>query len=86
MGIDIPHLSTHMEMSEGKLFNLWWPQREDTRAKTRKALVIPESLRVEILKANHDDLLSGHLGFDRTYQKMKEKYWWPSMRKEIASW
>ena len=64
-----------MVLENDQLFYLWWPQRNDSRGNTRKLLVIPEVLKEEITKANHDDILSGHLGFNRTYTKMKEKYW-----------
>src|ERR1700761_5471757 len=56
------------------------------RSNTRQLLVIPEVLRGDFTKANHDVLLSGHLGFNRTYTKMREKYWWPGMYCTVKRW
>ena len=42
---------------------------------TAKLLVIPSSLKEEILIACHDHPLSGHLGFDKTLHKIQDRYW-----------
>ena len=31
----------------------------------------------------HDHPISAHFGFERTYQKAKERFYWPNMRKDI---
>ena len=46
-------------------------------------LVIPESLKDEILKNYHDDAFSGHLGAAKTNAKIQEKYWWARMYYDI---
>jgi hypothetical protein len=48
--------------------------------------VIPASLTYEILKANHDDPVAGHLAFKRTFHKIRERYWWKDMKKDIQHW
>jgi len=40
-------------------------------------------MRAEILVAYHDDPISGHLGFDRTYSKLRTRHYWPSMRTDV---
>ena len=42
-------------------------------------LVIPASMRNEILQSCHDDPLSGHLGFKKTYNKLRERLHWKNM-------
>lgn len=42
-------------------------------------LVIPETLKEEILEACHEDVFSGHFGFARTYAKIRLNYFWPSL-------
>jgi hypothetical protein len=71
---------------EGRLFRQWWPQRAGQRDNTRQQLVVPEPLRKEILRSCHDDLLGGHLGFDKVYGKIREHYWWPSMYADTKEW
>ena len=47
-------------------------------------LVLPERLRVAVKTALHDD--SGHLGFERTLQTIRERFYWPRMFQEIKAW
>ena len=49
-------------------------------------LVLPKSLREEVLNAHHDDLLGGHCGYLKTYHKIAQWYWWPKMSREIKEW
>ena len=50
-------------------------------------LVVPESMRNEILSAHHDDLVGGnHLGMHRTYQKLLPKYYWEGMYTDCRNW
>ena len=49
-------------------------------------VVLPLSLRPLILKEFHDELTSGHLAFLRTYLKIKNHYYWPTMRKDIKEY
>ena len=72
-------LSAQMCMWQRLLYHLWWPQRKDIRSSTRRQLAVPQVLRQEIMRLQHDELLSGHLGFNKTYERMREKYWWPNM-------
>lgn len=51
-------------------------------------LVIPKHLRGDILKSLHDAPTAGHLGFAKTYDKIRRKYYWPglygSIRRYVA--
>ena len=49
-------------------------------------LVLPLSLREEVMEAFHDDLLGGHCGYFKTAQKVAQWYWWPRMNKDIKKW
>lgn len=39
-----------------------------------------------ILKEYHDSKLAGHLGFNRTYSKIKERYYWSTMKQDIRKY
>ncbi|KAL8134961.1 hypothetical protein AgCh_009829 [Apium graveolens] len=43
-------------------------------------------LKHEILQEAHNSRFSIHPGSTKMYQDLKESYWWPSMKKEIAEW
>ena len=44
-------------------------------------LYIPEHLRDSVVKQYHDR--NGQIGSDKTYDTMKQKYYWPNMYKEV---
>ncbi|UYV79319.1 RRM1 [Cordylochernes scorpioides] len=46
-------------------------------------LVIPKHLRLELLKSLHDAPTAGHLGISKTYERVKNKYFWPGLLRDI---
>ena len=46
---------------------------DESTKNVRLQLVLPKSLRYEILTWAHDDVTGGHFGIKKTYQKMQEK-------------
>ena len=66
------------------LYHLYYPRGKGHRAdRLLKQLVIPASLRNDILEAYHDALTGGHQGVERTYQTIRQKYFWTTMYKDI---
>ncbi|UYV75173.1 hypothetical protein LAZ67_12002747, partial [Cordylochernes scorpioides] len=47
-------------------------------------LVIPENKKREIMKEYHNHMSNGHLGVARTMYRIKSKYFWPSMLKDVS--
>ena len=43
-------------------------------------------MRNEILQSCHDDPLSGHLGFKKTYNKLRERFHWENMNSDCDFW
>ena len=54
--------------------------------RARFLLYIPKELRTEILFSHHDHLLSGHLGVQKTYEKLRLRYYWPRLFKTVEEW
>ena len=46
-------------------------------------LVIPHELIGEILFSNHNEPLSGHLGITKTLYKIKDRYFWDSLQRDV---
>ena len=44
-------------------------------------LYIPEHLRDLVIRQYHD--WNGHMGIDKTYDAIKQKYYWPNLYKEL---
>ena len=66
----------------GLLCHIWFPGKR--RAPTPKSqLVIPTALRHEVLLQVHDIPFSGHLGVNKTYTKLRDRYFWPKMYMDV---
>ena len=46
--------------------------------------VIPPALRMTILELCHDHELSGHMGRDKTYEKVINNFFWPGISKSVT--
>lgn len=48
-------------------------------------LVVPnyQRLRELILIENHDTLIGGHQGRDKTYARIAKRFWWPNLDKDV---
>lgn len=69
-----------------RLFRTWWPQREGMKPDTQRQLVIPPPLRNDVLRSAHDEMMGGHLGIDKTFQRIQEHYWWLVMWQDTKKW
>ena len=67
------------------LCHLWSPGKRRARSLSSQ-VVIPASLRHEILVACHDDPTGSHFGITKTYEKIRARYYWPNMYKGVAHW
>lgn len=52
----------------------------------RKLLYVPTSMIKHLVKAYHDSHWAGHFGCQRTYSKLRHRYWWPNMRTSIKNY
>lgn len=48
-------------------------------------LVVPSTMRREILSRNHDDPTSGHFGIEKTLSRLSDRFWWPRMAKHVRN-
>ena len=70
---------------DGILQHLWTPAGRKP-SETTLQLVVPSASRFEVLKSLHDDLLEGHLGIEKTYTKIRTRYFWPGLFKDVQHW
>lgn len=73
--------SQHFEMREGLLY-----RRDFFPEGHRWLLVIPHYLRKEILSALHDDPRAGHMGFHKTYVRVRQRFFWPRLYRPVNSY
>lgn len=79
--------SKYDEICNGVLYH-WFQRRvkcnQQFEDKWIQQLALPRELRLEALKAYHDNSAGGaHLGIEKVMAAMKSKYHWPRMHQEI---
>ncbi|KZS06792.1 Uncharacterized protein APZ42_029632 [Daphnia magna] len=62
------------------------PSKDSKREEINHQLVLPLALRHYVLKELHDAPMGGHLAFYQTYLKVKNLYYWPTMREDILEY
>lgn len=54
--------------------------------KDKWKLVMPKKNRRMLLKQCHDDVISGHLGVYKTYNRLLTHYYWPGMQRDVRDY
>ena len=52
----------------------------------RYQLLVPAGLRKRVLEETHDGLCGGHLGEEKTFQKLKLSHYWPGYWNSVRDW
>ena len=58
----------------------------DTNGTSCLQLIAPRAIREVILQELHAGELGGHLGEDKTLNKIKQRFYWPGMQKDVERW
>ena len=57
-----------------------------TRPHTRMQLVVPPSCRKMVLEGAHDGYVGGHLGIEKTTDKVSKSYFWSTLLKDVMQY
>ena len=49
-------------------------------------LILPSKFRSEVLASLHEGVAGGHLGQEKTFNRVKERFYWPGYYKDVCSW
>ncbi len=52
---------------------------------SRSLLLTPKVLHYELLRAGHSSRFSGHGGVDKTIQRLRQQYWWPTIATDVQN-
>ena len=55
-------------------------------AEYRNLAVVPTVVRNSCMQAAHDDVTGGHLGIKRTYDALRERFWWAGMYRDVEEY
>ena len=72
-----------LEVRDNVLFRKWESDRGDEIV---WKLVLPDSLKTEVLKQLHDSPAAGHLGFRKTTKRVKARFYWCGLQRDVKSW
>jgi len=68
------------------LYHIWSPKRNAGISDSILQLVIPVNLVNTVLASTHDSVLAAHLGYNKTLTKIRQRYYWANMNKDIDNW
>lgn len=55
----------------------------DKTGRRTRQLVVPEIHRKTVLKLAHDGIMAGHLGSEKTKDRIKEEFFWPGLTADV---
>ena len=78
-------LESHdFEVEKGLLYHFYYPRGKGHKTERLiKQLVVPLNLRDDVLRSYHYAITACHQGIERTYQTIRQKYFWHSMYSDI---
>ncbi len=47
---------------------------------------MPKIVRTKLISRHHDDPLAGHFGIDKTRELIAQKYYWPTLRRDVEAY
>eukprot|EP00743_Colponemidia_sp_Colp-15_P001254 GILK01001377.1.p1 GENE.GILK01001377.1~~GILK01001377.1.p1 ORF type:complete len:667 (+),score=57.61 GILK01001377.1:47-2047(+) len=80
-------MAESFDIQHGRLYFVSKPTKNRrTRKILEWRLVVPLRLRPDIISAYHDDVTAGHLGLDKTYDKIRSRFFWFGMYRDVKAW
>ena len=79
-----PQMMTSYCLEDGLLHHV--EKGTKTRPHTRMQLVVPSAYRKTVLEGAHDGYLGGHLGIEKTTDKVTKSYYWSTLLKDVMQY
>ena len=70
-------------LQEGLLYRRW--ESPDGR-QAHLQLIVPLSHTQDVLRALHNDPSSGHLGYHKTVDRVRRRFYWPGLTRDVEEW
>ena len=71
---------------QGLLYRQWVPKGSDSEdIRSVEQLVLPLQCRSTVLKLAHDVPAAGHLGINKTKDRVLQRYYWPGVFQDVAN-
>lgn len=72
-----------LELSKGVLYRRWESDEGDS---SMLQLIVPKSLRPDVLKLLHDAKSAGHLGVAKTLGRVRQRFYWHRCSQTVRDW
>ncbi|XP_029975991.1 uncharacterized protein LOC115409133 [Salarias fasciatus] len=73
-------------LEDDLLLRTWMPRKDtDKVLDSVKQVVVPKPFRAQVLALAHDSPWSGHLGVTKTYDRILKHFFWPGLKKDVAT-
>ena len=75
-------------LKDDLLMRKWKPRdaTSDNNWENTHQIMVPERYRNDILHIAHDLPFAGHMGVNKTYRRVLPYFYWPGLRKDVASY
>ncbi len=80
----VPDLGVAYFWEKGLLMSKWKPQQEELGWQEVQQIVLPSGYRQQILKHAHENVLSGHVGITKTYNRIVKYFFWPGLKSAVS--
>ncbi|KAK3743518.1 hypothetical protein QZH41_015906, partial [Actinostola sp. cb2023] len=72
-----------VQLHDGVLYRRW---ETDSGEDVQWQLVVPRTLRPEVLRAMHDAKTAGHLGVSKTLGRVRQRFYWHRCSQTVRDW
>ncbi|XP_061918090.1 uncharacterized protein LOC133659350 [Entelurus aequoreus] len=73
----------HFSIIRDRLYRV---SRDTQTGEERTQLLVPKRRREMVFQAAHFNPMSGHLGYDKTLNRVMVRFYWPGLRADVRRW
>jgi hypothetical protein len=78
--------TNNLVIEDGVLYHLWTAHAHAPKKDVIKQWVVPFAEQEKILKGLHEHEMAGHMGSLATYKRIRERYWWNDLYRDVIEW
>ncbi|KAM9717937.1 uncharacterized protein ACNS7B_021418 isoform 1-T1 [Menidia menidia] len=80
---DTPLTYPHFSLRRDRLYRV---SRDTQTSEVITQLLVPKSRREIVFQAAHYNPMAGHMGYDKTLNRIMARFYWPGIRADVRRW